>query len=75
MSPATGVRMEMGICNMMENHNDSPGAIDVILGPGEQRVLRLPEQTGWEGKLETVAVIWTARVAKDQNAHSRFEVH
>ena len=28
-----------------------------------------------QGNLETVVVIWTPAVTKDQNGHSRFEVH
>jgi|SRR5271165_189682 len=53
------------------------GATELTLGPGERRVLRLPILTQPDGQanLETVAVIWTPAVTKDQNGHSRFEVH
>src|SRR5271165_4853710 len=52
------------------------GATELTLGPGERRVLRLPilAQPDGQGNLETVAVIWTPGVTKDQNGHSRFEV-
>jgi len=53
------------------------GATELTLGPGERRVLRLPliTQPDGQGNLETVAVIWISALAKDQNGHSRFEVH
>ena len=53
------------------------GATELTLRPGEHRVLRLPilTQPDGQGNLETVAVIWTPALAKDQNGHSRFEVH
>ena len=53
------------------------GATELTLGSGERRVLRLPilTQPDGQGNLETVAVIWAAGVTKDQNGHSRFEVH
>jgi hypothetical protein len=35
--------------------------------------LKKTEEPG-QGNLETVAVIWTPAVTKDQNGHSRFEV-
>ena len=52
------------------------GATELALGPGERRVLRLPilTQPDGQGNLETVAVIWTPAVTKDQNGHSRFEL-
>ena len=52
------------------------GATELTLAPGERRVLRLPilTQPGGQGNLETIAVIWTPALAKDQNGHSRFEV-
>ena len=53
------------------------GATELTLGPGERRVLRLPiiTQPDAHGNLETIAVIWTPALTKDQNGHSRFEVH
>jgi hypothetical protein len=53
------------------------GATELTLGSGERRVLRLPilTQPDGQGNLETVAVIWIPAVTKDQNGHSRFEVH
>ena len=53
------------------------GKTELTLGPGERRVLRLPilTQPDGQGNLETVAVIWTPALTKDQNGHSRFEVH
>jgi hypothetical protein len=53
------------------------GTTELTLGPGERRVLRLPiiAQADNHEKLETVAVIWTPALTKDQNGHSRFEVH
>ena len=50
---------------------------ELTLAPGERRVLRLPiiTQPDNRGNLETVAVIWTPALGKDQNGHSRFEVH
>jgi hypothetical protein len=53
------------------------GATELTLGPGERRVLRLPilTQPDGQGNMETVAVIWTPALAKDENGHSRFEVH
>jgi hypothetical protein len=52
------------------------GATELTLGPGERRVLRLPilTQPDGQGNLETVAVIWTPALTKDQNGHSRFQV-
>ena len=52
------------------------GATELTLGPGERRVLRLPilTQPDGQGNLETVAVIWTPALTKDQNGHSRLEV-
>ena len=53
------------------------GKTELTLAPGERRVLRLPiiTQPDGQGNLETVAVIWTPVLTKDQNGHSRFEVH
>jgi hypothetical protein len=53
------------------------GATELTLGPGERRVLRLPilKQPDGQGNLETVVVIWTPGLTKDENGHSRFEVH
>jgi len=53
------------------------GKTELTLAPGERRVLRLPiiSQPDGQGNLETVAVIWSPGLAKDQNGHSRFEVH
>ena len=53
------------------------GKTELTLGPGERRVLRLPILTkpDIQGNLETVVVIWTPALTKDQNGHSRFEVH
>jgi hypothetical protein len=53
------------------------GKTELTLAPGERRVLRLPiiTQPDNRGNLETVAVIWTPALGKDQNGHSRFEVH
>ena len=53
------------------------GATELTLGAGERRVLRLPilTQPDGQGNLETVAVIWTPGLTKDQNGDSRFEVH
>jgi len=53
------------------------GATEITLGPGERRVLRLPiiTQPDGQGNLETIAVIWTPALTKDENGHSRFEVH
>jgi len=53
------------------------GATELTLGSGERRVLRLPilTQPDGQGNLETVVVIWTPVLTKDQNGHSRFEVH
>jgi hypothetical protein len=53
------------------------GKTELTLEPGERRALRLPIITrpDGQGNLETVAVIWSASIAKDQNGHSRFEVH
>ena len=52
------------------------GKTELTLAPGERRVLRLPIMTEADGQqhLETVAVIWSPALAKDQNGHSRFEV-
>ena len=52
------------------------GETELTLAPGERRVLRLPiiTQPYGHGNLETVAVIWTPALGKDQNGHSRFEV-
>jgi hypothetical protein len=51
------------------------GKTELTLGPGERRVLRLPilTQPDSQGNLETIAVIWTPALTKDQNGHSRFE--
>jgi hypothetical protein len=45
------------------------GATELALRPGERRVLRLPilTQPDGQGNLETVAVIWTPALTKDQN--------
>jgi hypothetical protein len=53
------------------------GKTELTLARGERRVLRLPiiTQPDGQGNLETVAVIWTPTLTKDQNGHSRFEVH
>ena len=52
------------------------GATELTLESGERRVLHLPiiAQPDGHGNLETVAVIWTPGLTKDQNGHSRFEV-
>jgi hypothetical protein len=53
------------------------GATELMLGPGDRRVLRLPilKQPDGPGNLETIAVIWTPALTKNQNGQSRFEVH
>jgi hypothetical protein len=53
------------------------GATELTVGPGERRMLRLPiiTQPDRPRHLETVVVISTSGLAKDQNGHSRFEVH
>jgi hypothetical protein len=53
------------------------GKTELTLGPAERRVLRLPnlKQPDGQGNLETVVVIWTPGLTKDENGHSRFEVH
>ena len=53
------------------------GKTELTLAPGERRILRLLaiSQPDGQGNLETVAVIWTPALAKDENGHSRFEVH
>jgi len=53
------------------------GATELTLAPGDRRVLHLPiiAQADNHENLETVAVIWTPALTKDQNGHSRFEVH
>jgi hypothetical protein len=53
------------------------GKTELTLAPGERRVLRLTiiTQPDNRGNLETVAVIWTPALIKDQNGHSRFEAH
>ena len=53
------------------------GATELALAPGDRRVLHLPiiAQADNHENLETVAVIWTPALTKDQNGHSRFEVH
>jgi hypothetical protein len=55
----------------------SSGKTELTLRPGERRVLRLPilPQPDSQGNLETIAVIWTPALAKDQDGHSRFEVN